>query len=113
MESLLPLLGFASATSVTPGPNVLMVAAAAADHGIRATVPHMAGIAIGVAAMLVVVGMGLAAPFAAFPWPHTALTWDGAAWLLALARKIAGPARRATARPARRSASSAPPCSSG
>jgi len=89
METLLPLLGFAIATSVTPGPNVLMVAAAAANHGIRATVPHMAGIAIGFAAMLVAVGMGLAAPFAAFPWLHTALKWGGAAWLLVLAWKIA------------------------
>ncbi len=44
-RTLLPLLGFAIATSVTPGPNVLMVAAASANHGVRATVPHMFGIA--------------------------------------------------------------------
>jgi threonine/homoserine/homoserine lactone efflux protein len=89
MDTLLPLLGFAIAMSVTPGPNVLMVAAAAANHGIRATVPHMLGITIGFAAMLVIVGLGLAGPFAAWPLLHAVLKWGGAAWLLVLAWKIA------------------------
>lgn len=89
METLLPLLGFAVATSVTPGPNVLMVAAAAANHGVRATVPHMLGITIGFAAMLLIVGLGLAGPFAAWPLLHAVLKWGGAAWLLLLAWKIA------------------------
>lgn len=89
METLLPLLGFAVAASVTPGPNVLMVAAAAANHGIRATAPHQLGIAIGFAAMLLVVGLGLAGPFATWPLLHTVLKWAGGAWLLVLAWKIA------------------------
>lgn len=89
MDILLPLLGFAVATSVTPGPNVLMVATAAANHGVRATVPHMAGITLGFAAMLLVVGLGLAAPFAASPVLHTAVKWGGGAWLLVLAWRIA------------------------
>jgi threonine/homoserine/homoserine lactone efflux protein len=89
METLLPLLGFAVAASVTPGPNVLMVAAAAANHGIRATVPHQLGIAIGFAAMLLVVGLGLAGPFATWPLLHAVLKWAGGAWLLLLAWKIA------------------------
>ena len=89
MDTLLPLLGFAIAMSVTPGPNVLMVAAAAANHGVRATVPHMLGITIGFAAMLVIVGLGLAGPFAAWPLLHAVLKWGGAAWLLVLAWKIA------------------------
>lgn len=89
METLLPLLAFAIACSVTPGPNVLMVAAAAANHGVRATLPQMLGIALGFAAMLVIVGLGLAAPFAAWPLLHGILKWGGAAWLLVLAWKIA------------------------
>ncbi|MBB5689729.1 LysE family translocator [Roseomonas alkaliterrae] len=88
METL-PLLGFAIAMSITPGPNVLMVAAAAANHGVRATLPHQGGIALGFAAMLVIVGLGLAGPFAAWPLLHAALKWGGAAWLLVLAWKIA------------------------
>jgi threonine/homoserine/homoserine lactone efflux protein len=89
MDKTLALLGFAIAMSITPGPNVLMVAAAAANAGIRATVPHMAGIACGFAAMLLIVGLGLAQPFATWPLLHTVLKWGGAGWLLVLAWKIA------------------------
>lgn len=89
METLPALLAFAFATSVTPGPNVIMVAASAANHGVRATVPHMAGITIGFPVMIVLVGLGLAGPFAASPTLHTALKWIGAAWIVWLAWKIA------------------------
>jgi threonine/homoserine/homoserine lactone efflux protein len=93
MESLLPLLGFALAGSVTPGPNVLMVAAAAAGAGIRPVLPHMLGITFGFGGMILLVGLGLAGPLAASPTLHLVLRWVGAAWLVWLAWKIA------TARP--------------
>lgn len=86
---LLPLLSFAVATSGTPGPNVLMLAASAANHGFRATLPHQAGIACGFSFMLVVVGLGAAAPLAASPTLHGVLKWVGAAWLVYLSWKIA------------------------
>jgi threonine/homoserine/homoserine lactone efflux protein len=89
MTEWLPLLGFAIATSVTPGPNVLMVAAAAAGHGVRAVLPHMLGITAGFGAMLLLVGLGLAGPLAASETLHAGLRWVGAAWLLVLAWKIA------------------------
>jgi len=89
MTDWLPLLGFAIATSVTPGPNVLMVAAGAASHGVRGVVPHMLGITIGFGAMLLLVGLGLAGPLAASAWLHEGMRWAGAAWLLWLAWKIA------------------------
>jgi threonine/homoserine/homoserine lactone efflux protein len=89
MPDWLQLLGFAFAGSVTPGPNVLMVAAAAAGHGIRATAPHMLGITIGFGGMILLVGLGAAAPLAASPALHAVLKWAGAAWLLWLAWKIA------------------------
>jgi threonine/homoserine/homoserine lactone efflux protein len=85
----LPLLGFAIATSVTPGPNVLMVAAASAGHGVRAVMPHMLGITFGFGAMLLLVGLGLAGPLAASDWLHGVLRWVGGAWLLVLAWRIA------------------------
>ncbi|MGG5807789.1 LysE family translocator [Falsiroseomonas sp. CW058] len=100
MENWLPLLGFAIAGSVTPGPNVLMVAAAAAGHGLRAVVPHMLGITFGFAGMVLLTGFGLAAPLAASPALHGVLRWAGAAWLVWLAWKIASAAPRAAdARP--------------
>ena len=82
------LLAFAFATSVTPGPNVVMVTASAANHGARATVPHVAGISIGFPVMVLLVGLGLAGPFAASPQLHTVLKWIGAAWIVWLAWKM-------------------------
>lgn len=89
MPEWLPLLGFAIAASVTPGPNVLMVAAAAAGHGVRAVLPHMLGITFGFTAMLLLVGLGLAAPLAASPTAHAVLRILAGGWLLWLSWKIA------------------------
>ena len=100
MPDWLPLLGFALVGSVTPGPNVLMVAAAAASVGLRGVVPHMLGVTFGFSAMILLVGLGLAAPLAASPVVHGILQGVAAAWMLWLAWKIAtapppgeGPAR--------------------
>ena len=49
--ALLSLVGFSIAMYITPGPNNVMVAASAANHGIRPTVPHMFGIAVGFSVM--------------------------------------------------------------
>jgi threonine/homoserine/homoserine lactone efflux protein len=89
MDALPALLAFAFAASVTPGPNVIMVAASSANHGVRATLPHMLGITFGFPAMVVLVGLGLAGPFAMSPALHLVLKWIGSAWLLWLAWKIA------------------------
>jgi threonine/homoserine/homoserine lactone efflux protein len=89
MPDWLPLLGFAVAASVTPGPNVLMVAAGAAGHGVRVVLPQMLGITFGFTAMLLVVGLGLAAPLAASPVAHGVLRLVAGAWLLWLSWKIA------------------------
>jgi threonine/homoserine/homoserine lactone efflux protein len=88
-EALPALAAFAFATSITPGSNLIMVAALTAYHGVRATVPHMAGITIGFPVMIVLVGRGLAGPFAASPELHAVLKWIGAAWIVWLAWKIA------------------------
>ncbi|NKC32819.1 LysE family translocator [Falsiroseomonas selenitidurans] len=100
----LPLFGFAIASSVTPGPNVLMVAAAAAGHGMRRVLPHMLGITVGFGGMILLVGLGLAGPLLASRLLHEVLRWAGAAWLLVLAWKIATapppqPGQAAAARP--------------
>ena len=80
---------FAVATSVTPGPNNIMVASSAANNGVRATVPAMLGISLGFGAMVVVVGLGVAGPLAAHPGLHSALRWVGGAWIFWIAWTIA------------------------
>jgi threonine/homoserine/homoserine lactone efflux protein len=83
------LVGFAFVSSVTPGPNNMMLLASGVNFGFRRTVPHMLGIGFGFASLLLGVGFGLGALLAAFPALHLALKFAGAAYLLYLAWRIA------------------------
>ena len=89
MEQLGALAVFAFVTSVTPGPNNVMLTASGANFGFRRSVPHMLGIALGFPAMLIAVGFGAAGVLKASPSLHLALKWIGAAYLLWLAVAIA------------------------
>ena len=84
-----PLVGFSVAMTITPGPNNLMVAAAAANNGITDTVPHIVGIAVGFTLMLAIVAGGLGGLVMEIPFLQPILQWVGAAWLVYLAWKIA------------------------
>ena len=46
-DTLLALVRFAFATSITPGPNNMMLFASGVNFGFRRTVPHMLGIGAG------------------------------------------------------------------
>lgn len=82
-------LAFVVATLFTPGPNNVMLLASGLNFGFRRTVPHMLGVAIGFAAMVMLVGFGLGAVFQAFPVLYLVLKYAGAAYLLYLAVRIA------------------------
>ena len=83
-----PLLLFSSVMSLTPGPNVVMVTASAANFGFRRVIPHMLGITLGFGLLVMAVGLGLAGLFQAEPRLHLALKYLGAAYLLYLAWRI-------------------------
>jgi threonine/homoserine/homoserine lactone efflux protein len=88
-QQLIALIGFAFVSSVTPGPNNMMLMASGANFGVRRTLPHMAGVAIGFALMIFLVGIGLIGLFDAWPPLFTVLKVVSAAYLLWLAWKIA------------------------
>lgn len=95
---LLPLVAFAFAASVTPGPNNALVTANAAANGWRAIWPHMLGIGAGFSLMIMLVGLGLAGVLARYPLLAAAMRWGSMAWLVWLAWKIAtGPTGAAAA----------------
>ena len=99
-ELFLALLGFAFVTSVTPGPNNMMLLASGVNFGFRRTVPHMLGISIGHSLMVFLVGLGLAGVFKAWPPALVMLKVASVAYMLWLAWKIAnsGPIRDGEAR---------------
>jgi threonine/homoserine/homoserine lactone efflux protein len=89
LDLLIALLGFAFVTSVTPGPNNMMLLASGVNFGLRRTVPHMLGISIGHAVMVFLVGLGLAGVFTAWPPALTVLKVASVAYMVWLAWKIA------------------------
>lgn len=91
-EILAALFLFCLVSTVTPGPNNLMVMASGANFGYQRTLPHMFGIAIGFALMTLLVGVGMMQIFDLFPVTHTVLTVVSVAYLLWLAWKIANAA---------------------
>ena len=86
---IIPLATFAFVTSITPGPNNLMLMASGANFGFRRTIPHMLGVALGFVFMAFLMGIGLAELFENFPWLHNGLTVVSVIYLLWLAWKIA------------------------
>lgn len=89
LEILAALSAFAFVSSITPGPNNLMLLASGVNFGFRRTVPHMLGIGIGFTVMVALVGLGLAGIFTAWPPARSALKVAATAYMLWLAWKIA------------------------
>ncbi|MCQ4270051.1 LysE family translocator [Pseudomonas kuykendallii] len=100
-DLLVALIAFAFVTSVTPGPNNMMLLASGVNFGVRRTLPHMLGISLGFMLLVIAVGLGLGQLFERVPLLFTALRYLGAAYMLYLAWRIAGsaaPQTRADAR---------------
>ncbi len=80
---------FALVTSVTPGPNNLMLMASGANFGFRRTGPHMLGVSIGFSGMVILVGIGLMQLFDAYPVSYKVLKIAAVFYLGWLAWRIA------------------------
>ncbi|MDN7560310.1 LysE family translocator [Burkholderia orbicola] len=79
---------FALVTSITPGPNNTMLLASGVNFGFRRTMPHLFGISIGVAILMLCVGFGLGEAFKRLPLLYTILEAASVAYLLYLAWRI-------------------------
>lgn len=88
-EMLLALAGFGVVSSITPGPNNLMLLASGANFGFKRTLPHMFGISIGFNLMVFLVGIGIKQLFDLYPATYTVLKVGSVVYLLYLALKIA------------------------
>lgn len=85
MELLLPLASFAFVSSITPGPNNVMLSASGVAFGLQKTLPHLFGVSAGFTLLLVVCGGGVGALIATAPELGLALKVFGTGYLLYLA----------------------------
>ena len=88
-DILFALITFSFASSITPGPNNLMLMASGANYGLRRTIPHMLGISLGHAFMVTMVGVILLQVFVTYPVLNTVLKIVSVVYMLWLAWKIA------------------------
>lgn len=89
IDTLLGLVIFAFVTSITPGPNNLMLLSSGVNFGFWRTMPHMIGVSGGFMILALCVGLGLGTVLTAFPAFHLLLKILGGAYLLYLAWQIA------------------------
>jgi threonine/homoserine/homoserine lactone efflux protein len=95
-EVLIAASLFSFVSSITPGPNNMMMLASGVNFGFRRSVPHWLGICGGFTFMLCAVGLGLHTLLADHPALYDLLRYTGSAYLIWMAWRLA----TATAAPA-------------
>jgi threonine/homoserine/homoserine lactone efflux protein len=88
-DILIALVTFCVVSTVTPGPNNMMLLSSGATFGFRRTIPHMLGISMGCVIMVVLLGFGLSGVIGRAPWLYTVLHIASTAYLLYLSWRIA------------------------
>ncbi len=80
---------FSFVSSITPGPNNMMMLASGVNFGFRRSVPHWLGICGGFTFMLCAVGLGLHTLLAEHPALYDVLRYAGSAYLVWMAWRLA------------------------
>ncbi|MDX1536120.1 LysE family translocator [Arsukibacterium sp.] len=83
------VLFFAFSTTITPGPNNVMIMSSGVNYGIKQSVPHWLGICFGFPLMVLLVGLGFGVIFDRYPHLHQLIKILGTAYLIWLAWRIA------------------------
>lgn len=89
MDLFLAVLFFAFSTTITPGPNNVMIMSSGVNYGIKQSVPHWLGICFGFPLMVLLVGLGFGVIFDRYPHLHQLIKILGTAYLIWLAWRIA------------------------
>ena len=85
LTEIVAFSAFAWIGSFTPGPNVAIAASTGVNHGLRAAMPHVAGVPLGFVALLWLVGLGGAIFLQGQPGLLMAMKIAGNGYLLYLA----------------------------
>lgn len=89
-----PLYAFVFAGLFSPGPNVILLTASGARFGFRRSLPHVAGVTVGVGITSGLTGLGIGALLVSRPGLDLALRAAAAAWILWMAWRLFTAARR-------------------
>src|SRR6478736_2336462 len=88
METLLPLALFAFVSTITPGPNNIMLTSSGIVFGFMRSIPHMLGISFGLVMMVALCALGVGSLILAAPSIQVVLKILASAYLLYLAWKL-------------------------
>lgn len=89
MELYIAILVFAVSTTITPGPNNIMIMSSGLNFGLKRSLPHLMGIGLGFPLMVAGVGLGFGAIFERFPVIHEVIKVLGVLYLIYLAYLVA------------------------
>ena len=90
MDQMGVLVGFSFVSSVTPGPNNILLWPSGAEFGFRRTIRHVIGTALGLGSMAFAVAGGLGVLITTFPEIELAMKVASSVYFLYLASQIAG-----------------------
>ena len=88
-ELIFALFIFAFVSSITPGPNNIMLMASGTNFGFRKSIPHLLGINIGYSMLIFSLGIGLMEVFNLFPLTKNILKSLCVGYLVYLSYRIA------------------------
>jgi threonine/homoserine/homoserine lactone efflux protein len=83
-----PFILFAMVNSITPGPNVILLASSGGAWGLKKTLPHLLGVCLGFPLMLLLVLYGSDQVFKRLPWVFSVLTVTSLLYILWLAYRV-------------------------
>lgn len=89
MDVFFAVLFFAFSSTITLGPNNIMIMSSGVNYGVKASLPHLMGICIGFPLMVLCVGLGFGLVFQQYPWLHWVIKILGILYLFWLAWRIA------------------------
>ena len=89
IATFIPLVVFCAVTLFTPGPNNVMLMTSGLNFGLRRSLSHAFGVALGFPFLVLCVGLGLGVVFTQYPLLYVLVKYAGAAYLLYLAWCIA------------------------
>src|ERR1700757_3225517 len=88
LSTLVPLAMFAFVSSITPGPNNIMLTSSGIVFGFVRSIPHMLGITVGFGMLLALCASAIGSLVLALPAIHTILKILGSTYLLWLAWQL-------------------------